>query len=222
MGIFTKNVEQAQAAVAKAASVVSEWEAKAAAARAEAARLDAESGAAILEDPSAAERVTLSIQAQERTARAYDGAAAEARRKLEAAQRDALEAEAREEDKLAAAERKEAAGHTDKVTALKRQLEELDECGWDRASSLDVITGRPSGQQIGKAGQLEHSAHRHETRAATIRYFLTTGTIPTDFYILDNELGTNLNTSIGLSFNQGDYVPRSVYAARDAGLTFAN
>ena len=76
MGIFSKSTEQAQAEITKAESVVSEWEAKAASARAEASRLDAESGAAILADESAAERITLNIQAWERKARAFDGAAA--------------------------------------------------------------------------------------------------------------------------------------------------
>lgn len=219
MALFTKNTEQAQAAVTKAEGVVSEWEAKAAGARAEAARLDAESGAAILEDESAAERITLNIQAHERRARAFDGAAAEARQKLHQAQREALEVEAREEEKLAATDRKNAASHAAKVADLKRQIEDLDECAWDRASAVDAITGRPSGQQIGKAGGLEYTAHRHETRAAVIRYFLVKGEVAHDFYLLDNELGTSLN-AISRSFNQGDYIPKSVYAARDAGVSF--
>lgn len=220
MGIFSKSLEQAQSAVTKAETVVAEWEGKATAAREEADRLDAESGAAILADESAAERITLNIQAHERRARAYDGAATEARQKLWQAQREALEVEAREEDKLAATDRKNSAAHAAKVQDLKRQLEDLDECEWDRAAARDVITGRPSGQQVGKSGALEQSAHRHETRSAVIRYFLATGNVANDFYILDNELGTNLN-SISLSFNQGDYIPTSVYGARSAGLNFA-
>ncbi|NSX37820.1 hypothetical protein HTS88_15660 [Pseudarthrobacter oxydans] len=221
MGIFSKSLDQAQAAVTKAESVVQEWEGKAAAAREEAARLDAESGAMILADESAAERVTLNIQAHERRARAFDGAASEARQKLHQAQREALEVEAREEDKLAATDRKNAATHAAKVQDLKRQLEDLDGCEWARADAPDITTGRPSGhQQIGKSGSLEHTAHRHETRAAVIRYFLATGNVAHDFYLLDNELGTSLNT-IALSFGQGDYIPKSVYAARSAGLNFA-
>ncbi|MDQ0923103.1 hypothetical protein QF038_001611 [Pseudarthrobacter sp. W1I19] len=221
MGIFSKGLEQAQAAVTKAESVVTEWKGKASAAREEAARLDAESGAAILLDESAAERITLNIQAHERRARAYDQAAAEARKKLHDAQREALEMEAREEDKLAASARKESTSHAGKVADLKCQLEDLDECGWDRAAGIDVLTGRPSGQQVGKAWQLDHKAHRHETRAATIRYFLATGTIPHDFSLIDNELGTKLNADAGTSWVQGDYISKSLYAARDAGLNFA-
>lgn len=219
MALFSKNVEQAQAAVTKAAAVVAEWEAKAADARAEASRLEAESGASILADESSAERITLNIQVHERKAKAYDGAAVEARRKLHAAQREALEAESREEEKLAAADRKESATHAGKVLELKRKLEELDDCEWDRAASKSPVTGRQDGQQTGKSGWLDYTAHRHETRSAVIRYYLATGKIAHDFYLLDNELGTKLNT-IALSFVQGDYVPASVYAARDAGLSF--
>ncbi|SKB86273.1 hypothetical protein SAMN05660916_03024 [Arthrobacter sp. 31Cvi3.1E] len=218
MAIFNKSVEQAQAAVTKAQSVVTEWENKAAAARAEAARLDAEAGAAILADESAAERITLNIQAHERKARAFDGAAEEAKQKLRAAQREALESEAREEDKQAAAAKKEATSHAAKVSALLKELEQLDDCAWERAPIRDHITGGNAGQALGKAGYLDFSAHRHETRAAVIRYFVATGAIAYDFYLLDNELGTKLNTLA--SFNQGDYIPQSVYAARDAGLSF--
>jgi hypothetical protein len=221
MGIFSKSTETARNAVTKAEGVVEDWERKAADARAEAARMDAESGAAILEDESAAERITLNVQTLERKARAFDHAAGEARNKLHLAQREALEVEAREEDKLAATDRKNAAAHAIKVADLKRQLEELDECGWDRASDVDPYTGRPSGQAVGKAGGLEFSAHRHETRAAVIRYFLATGKIANDFYLLDNEFGTSLN-SIALSFVQGDYISKAVYAARDAGLNFVS
>ena len=67
---------------------------------------------------------------------------------------------------------------------------------------------------------LDFNAPRHETRAAAILYYLATGTIPQDFYLIDNELGTSLNT-VALSFLQGDYIPKSIYAARDAGLSFA-
>ncbi|MFJ5861498.1 hypothetical protein ACIQCM_08740 [Pseudarthrobacter sp. NPDC092439] len=209
MAIFSKSIESAQDAVTKAASVVAEWEGKAAAARAEAARLDAESGAAILADESAAETISLNIQAQERKARAFDGAAAEARTKLHKAQREVLEAEAREEDKLAAAARKASAAHLAKLDALKRDIETLDECEWDRADG-----------NLGKEGVLEHEAHRHETRAGVIRYYLSTGRIPHDFYLIDKEVGTKVSR-MSLSFNSGDYIPDSLRAAQDAGLTFA-
>lgn len=218
MALFSKSIEQAQAAITKAESVVAEWENKASAARAEAVRLDSEAGAAILADESAAERITLNIQAHERKAHAFDGAAAEARQKLRAVQREALEIEAREEDKQAAAARKEATSHAAKVAALLKELEQLDDCTWERAPIRDHITGANAGQTLGKAGVLDFNAHRHDTRAAVIRYFIATGKIPYDFYLLDNELGTKLNT-LG-SFNQGDYIPQSVYASRDAGLSF--
>lgn len=220
MGIFTQSVEQAQAAVTKAETVVSEWEAKAAAARAEAARLEQESGAAILEDESAAERITLSIQAQERKARAYDQAAGEAGKKLAAAQREALEIEAREEDKKSESFRKQAESHAAKVTALQKQLEELDECVWIREPITESTTGRVTGEHLGRAGFLSSESERHAVRAAVIRYFIATSKTPADYYDVNKVVGTSFN-GFARSIHEQDNIPASVYAAREAGLNFA-
>lgn len=217
MPLFSKSLEQANTAVANAAAKVATWEAKAADARAEATRVEAESGAAILEDESAAERLSLNVQTLERKARAFDQAAGEARRKYLDACRAALETEAQEEDRQAAADRKLASAHAAKVDEWKRKLEELDDCEWERASIRDSVTGAWNGQHLGRDGSLEASAHRHETRAAVIRYFLSTGTVPHDFYLIDNLLGTQLNR-FAVSFNQGDYVPGSIHEARDSGI----
>lgn len=93
MAIFSKSVESARNDVTKAEAVVIEWENKAAAVHAEARDLDANSGAFILADESQAERISVKIQTLERTARAYDGATDEAKRKTHAARRVALETE---------------------------------------------------------------------------------------------------------------------------------
>jgi hypothetical protein len=220
MGIFTKNTEAAQNAVTKAEGIVSDWERKAADARAEAARMDAESGAAILEDEAAAERITLNVQTLERKARAYDQAAAEARKNLHAAQREALEAEARDEDKEAAALRKKATAHYAKVDALVAELEKLDECEWDRAQMTDPITGQKYGNQPGLGHRINDEAARHETRAAAIRYFIKTGKVPHDFYEINNVMGTEF-PGFARSIHDQDNLPQSIYAARDAGLNFA-
>jgi hypothetical protein len=220
MGIFSKSPESAQNAVTKAEGVVAEWERKAADARAEAGRLDAESGAAILEDESAAERITLNIQTWERKARAYDQAAGEARSKLLAAQKGALEAEAHEEEKESAADRKKADAHEAKVLILVAELEKLDGSGWERASFIDPVTGQRGGQFIGLTGQLNSTSERHAIRAAAIRYFLATGKAPNDFYEINEVVGTTFPGFLR-SIHEDDYVPASIYAARDAGLNFA-
>lgn len=216
MAIF----KNAQTAVDKAQSIVTEWEAKAAAARAEAVRIDAEAGAAILADESAAERITVQVQSQERKARAYDQAAEEARRKLHAAQREAFEVEAREEDKQAAAARKKGEAHEAKVMALRDQLQELDGCGWERGPITDGITGAVVGTQTGKGAEYDFQVLRHNTRAAIIRYFMATGKMPRDWHDLNTELGTNFTTLSSPISNIEGAFPDSVTAARDAGLSF--
>ncbi|MFW0773546.1 hypothetical protein ACLRGI_10295 [Paenarthrobacter nitroguajacolicus] len=219
MGIFSKSPETAQAAVTKAEQTVAEWERKASDARADAARLDGESGAAILEDESAAERITLNVQTLERKARAYDQAAAEARRKLLAVQKEALEAEAREEHKEAAALRKKAEAHNAKVSALVGELEKLDDCKWDRAQFTDSVTGSAYGRMVGLGERHGGEALRHETRAAVIGYFIATGKVPADFYDINNVMGTTI-PGFARSIHDEDNIPQSVLAARDAGLVF--
>lgn len=219
MGIFSKSPEAAQAAITKAEAVVADWERKAAEARAEAARLDAESGAAILEDESAAENITLKIQAQERKARAYDQAATEARRKLRAAQRDALEAEAREEDKQAAAASKVLQAHNDKVDGLLMALKDLEGC--------DYVPGRSSNHndlgmnQAQRSTGLWQTLRQHEVRAALIRYFIATGKVTHDIYDINEALGTNIQSFLRSIPSEGIEIPASILAARDAGLSFA-
>ncbi|WP_284752633.1 hypothetical protein [Arthrobacter sp. efr-133-R2A-120] len=218
MAIFSKSVEAAHTAVSKAEDLLSEWERKATNARAEAERLDSESGAAILADESAAESITLKIHSWERKARAFDQAAEEARRKLAAARRDALEAEAREEDKEGSAGRRKAEAHSAKVAALVHQLEVLDECDWGRSPAKDPITGELVGSQRGLGYRLTVEAERHEIRAASIRYFLATGRIPDSYFEINEVLGTTFN-AIARILNEGDNIPASLYVARDAGLT---
>lgn len=214
MGLFSKSIEQAQAAVTKAAGVVADWEAKAADARAEAARLDSESGAAILADETAAERITLNIQAQERKARAYDQAAGAARQKLNDAQRDALEAEAREEDKQAAAARKTSDAHAAKVADLLGQLKDLD--------GVDYYVGRSKeGHGLTPHGaRLAQVARQHDIRAGLIRYYIATGKITHDVHELNTVLGTSIADNFRTIPGEGIEIPKSLFVARDAGLTF--
>lgn len=220
MPLFSKTLEQAKSAVTKAEATVSEWDGKVAAARAEVGRLNAESGAAILADESAADRIALNVQTWELKAKAYSQASAEARQKLHYAQREALEVEARDEDKAAESLRKQSATHGAKVEALKKQLEELDGCDWTRGPVIDKMTGYVSGWQLGKVGELDFESDRHTVRAAVIRYFLQVGKVPTDYYDINTALGTSFS-SLGRSIHDRDNIPASVIAARDAGLTFS-
>ncbi|MCT9624254.1 hypothetical protein HWD94_03835 [Pseudarthrobacter equi] len=219
MAIFSRNTESAQAAVTKAEATVTDWEGKAAAARAEALRLDQESGQAILADESAAERIALNVQTWKLKANAYDRAAADTRLKLLRAQREVLEAEARDEDKEAAALRKKGEAHSAKVDGLKRQLQELDDCDWERAYIFDSVNGSIRGQHLGRAGQLDQDAELHAVRAAVIRYFLATGKIPHDYYEVNNVLGLSFR-GFGRSIHDQDNIPQSVRDAQAAGLSF--
>lgn len=220
MAIFSKSIEQANAAVSKAAGVVTDWEKKAAAARAEAARLDAESGAAILEDESAAERITLNVQTWERKARAYDQAAEEARRKLLVAQREALEAEAREEDKQAAGARKAADAHVSKVAALLNELRDLDGVEYVVGRALEGYARDHNLAPIPRSAGLANAARAHEVRAALIRYFAKTGKITHDITDLNTELGTSIPDYMRTIPGEGIEIPKSLFVARDAGLNF--
>lgn len=217
MALFSKSMEQATAAVAKAAAVVADWEAKAAAARAEAVRLDNESGAAILEDESAAERITLNVQTWERKARAYDQAAEEARRKHISAYREALEVEAREEDKHAAAAGKASAAHAAKVAGLLAQLKELEGLDFAPVHIYSAVSGITISSTNSDA--MQKPARKHEIRAALIRHYLQTGTIATDVSSLNTVLGTSITENFGLIGGEGIETPASLRTARDTGLT---
>lgn len=214
MAIFNKSTESAQTAVAKAEAVVMEWEAKAATARTQAAELDANSGSLILADESAAESIGLQIQTLERKARAFDQAAAEAGRKLNAAQREVLEAEAREEDKLQAQDEKALIKHDERTAELMKALA-------DHNGDVYVMNNSPMAigetRHVPRSELLQQSAVRHQIRAAAIRYFIATGKTPNDLYEINNVLRTNLNAFL---YSLSDGVPQSVYAARDAGLSF--
>jgi hypothetical protein len=220
MAIFSKSTESAQNTVTKAESVVAEWDSKAAAARAEVARLNAESGAAILADESAADQIALNVQSWELKAKAYDQAAKEAAQKLLRARREVLEAEARHEEKEAAVLQKQSEAHAAKVAVLQKQLEELDECDWIRGQTIDTVNGNPVGWQLGRGSVLASEAERHAVRAAGIRYFIATGKVPNDYYELNDVVGTSFN-GFARSIHERDNIPKSLYAARDAGLNFA-
>lgn len=118
--------KQAQTAFEDAQGVVTEWEDKARAARSEAAELEADAGAAILADPTAADEIATRIHARQMTARTYDQAAAEARKQLSAARRELVQAWADEYDRRAKAAEKKLEKHNAAIDALVEQIRELD------------------------------------------------------------------------------------------------
>lgn len=216
MAIFPKSLAAAQDAAAKAERTVSEWETKAAGVRSEASELDANSGALILDDPAQAEKISIKINSLERTARAYDSASSEARRKLNTAQGAAIEAEAVEEEKQAANEWKRANSLQSQVDSLKAQIEEIDGCTWERLQRTDV-TGNQVGIEQGQAEHTRENAIGHDIRAAIIRFYLATSRVPGSFSEINKKIGTDF-----VSYNiSGEMIPESVRAARDAGITFS-
>lgn len=226
MAVFSKGREAAQKAADKAQATVDEWNAKAAAARADAQQLDADAGAQILADESAAERITLQIQSLERKARAYDQAATEAARNLHAAQHDVLTAEAAELEKQAAGIRKQAEKQEAEVQKILAQLEALDESKWERAEIPGTGTEHSTQSYAGKAAGIVWEALALETRAQVIRYWLAKGTIPADLRDLNNMFGPTHDvhiTVLGTEYldKYGDPITDTLRQAVAAGLSFA-
>ncbi|MCW2131717.1 hypothetical protein B0G38_000867 [Arthrobacter sp. VKM Ac-2550] len=54
---------------------------------------------------------------------------------------------------------------------------------------------------------------QHSTRVAVIRYFVSTGKLPRDWYDLNTELGTRLTLLSTPLYEVQGVVPESVYAA---------
>lgn len=217
MALISTSAERAKNNVTKAEATVSEWQAKAAAARADAADLDATAGAAILADESAAERITLQVQTLERKARAYDQAAAEAGKQLRAARLTVLESAAADESSEASKARKLADAHDVKVNAMLAKLEEFDGSPWVRKvdRSADGIT---TTYHMGKGGALRHEATVNEIRAAVIRYYMATGKVPSSLTDLNNELGTTFSTMGRMLHDYKDVIHPCVTDAQAASV----
>jgi hypothetical protein len=230
MAIIPTSAERAQSNVAKAEATVSEWQAKAAAARADAAELDATAGAAILADESAAERVTLQVQTLERKARAYDQAATEAGKNLRTARLAVLTTEADTLEKEAAKVRRVLDKHNAEVAKAKDALEELAGHGFIPGEpEPEGVTISVPGEtisrtsRVGKAAPLNRQAMHMETQAQCIRYWLKRGELPRDLHDLNKEFGQTHAAFV--SVLGSDYLDKygapitdNLRAAVDAGL----
>ncbi|GAA5227258.1 hypothetical protein [Paeniglutamicibacter antarcticus] len=217
MALIATSAERAQNNIIKAEATVTEWQAKAAAARAEANDLDANAGAAILEDESAAERVTLQVQSLERKARAYDQAATEAAGRLKTARLAALETAAEDETARADKARKQADAHEAKVNAMLAKLEEFDDAEWERRSYRE---GTATVSHVGKAGALRDEAFRGDVRTAVIRYFIANGKTPDSFWEINQQLGTDFPSMGQPLYEYAGMVPDCVTEALADGRTF--
>lgn len=174
---MSATVKTAQQALDDARAKVTEWEAKALAARSEAATLEGESGAAILADPSVADGIATRIHAQQMTARVYDGAAAEAREQVKARRRELLEAWAAHYDRDAAKAAKARDEHKAKIDALLGQIRELDGGHPWKLEAEEPKLGGP-GVIVSKLRQLAGEARNLLNSAAYCRYVLAEGAYP--------------------------------------------
>lgn len=168
-------VKTAEKALETARTTVRQWQDKAAGARAEAAELDANSGALILADPAVADEISIKVDACHRRARAFEGAAQAAREQVQEARRALLEAWIAQYDKDATKVRGEYDEHKAKIDALLAQLRELD--GWEY-QAVEAPT------EIGASYTIAHSAFLYRqwrqalNSAAYCRYALAEGMHP--------------------------------------------
>lgn len=202
MSLFTKPIETARKNRDQALADAAQWEAQAAAKRAEADQLDAGANAAILADESAAERITAQVLTLQRKASAYDQAAREARAKAADAAREALRVEADELDKAATKKKQEAAKIDAEVDKLRAKLEEYDGCPYVRQveeSDWDAVDGRyrTTVRHHGKSFVSKQEALHLTTQAQVIRYWLDEGTLPTSLGDLNDKFGATHNVLAG-------------------------
>ncbi len=153
-----------------------ELEARATAEDDTAARVEAESVDALVNDPAAADDIGRRIDNHRRLARAYRTKAAQHTQRRDQIARDALALEAARLDQAADTAAREAAAHQARVDELLAQLEDLD------GVSYQVAPVRTSGGSefypTGKAEELAANVVRDRFRASVIRYVLEHGQVP--------------------------------------------
>lgn len=166
-------------------------ETKAADARAEAARIDAEAVDVLVDDPAQAERIGREVDAQNRLANAYTVKAGTERAELDKFTREALLIESERLDKHADSLDKKAREHQDKVDELLAQLEDLDGVSYqvapleweDRAAAQTASRSEVFPNTRAEVMRIE--AIRDRFQAAVIRYVLEHGQTPETAAALD-------------------------------------
>lgn len=211
MALF-KTLDGARQDLSNAETALNQWEAKHAGATAELAKLETTSIDQILEDPSLAETHAFKESTLRGQIKVYAQAAEAARAKILTRHQDVLEAEAKHEDKQAAAADKELAKHEVKVKAVLATLQELDGAEYV-VKTIFEWNGELSNYQLQtKTALLRGAAEDHAFRAYVIREFLNTGEIH------NNNYGVGELPGVGTKFNASKHVPASVRAAKAAGL----
>lgn len=231
MGLLTKPIETARKNRDSALAEAEQWATKAATVRAEADSLDATANAAILEDESAAERITVQVTTLNRKASAYEQAARETRGKAESAGLDVLRIEADELDKAAAKVRQALDKHNAEVAKAKNALEEIAGHGFipgenEPDGETTYVTGeaRPSrSYRVGKAAPLREQALHLTTQAQVIRYWLEDRQLPRTLNDLNTKFGATHSAHFLIAGSDsldryGDPITESLRAAVDAGL----
>ncbi|PTU55372.1 hypothetical protein DBB34_14545 [Sphaerisporangium cinnabarinum] len=123
---MSRALDNARKAVEKAAADVARWDGKAFEATSQKAALESSAGDALLDDPTAEDRIGRDLDRLTSQIRTSNTAAETARRRLANARTAALLAEADDEDAAAKIAAKELEKHTARVNELVKQLEELD------------------------------------------------------------------------------------------------
>jgi len=132
---MSRALDNARKAVEKAAADVAKWEGKAFEATSQKAALESSAGDALLDDPTAEDRIGRDIDRLASQIRTSNTAAETARRRLADARTAALLAEADDEDAAAKAAAKELEKHMARVNDLLKQLETLDGVPYEALTS---------------------------------------------------------------------------------------
>lgn len=189
MGLFKKPIENAISSREAARIEAQEWESKATAMLTEANQLDESANAAILQDDTAAERITIQVNTWQRKAKAHEQAAREARAKVDHAAKEVLRIEADELDKEAGKISKVI--HSLKMEISKAQAA-LEQIAGYRVAPVEVSNGVTD---AGRLGQLNWNALHLQTQAQVIRYWLDSNELPRTLNDLNAKYGDMHETS---------------------------
>lgn len=176
MGIIKRTPADALKDAATATRKAEELEAKATEADETSQRMDAESMAALIDNPGQAEGITAKISAQERLARAYRMKAAEHRGKVTEHRREALSLEADQLDRDAEKVERDAEKVAEKVDAARQALEHLDGYSWEREPIGYDTAGKANEWSAGGAADdLRGQAGNLRLAALHNRFYLENG-----------------------------------------------
>lgn len=135
-------------------------------------------------------------------------------------QRQVLVVEAEIEEKAARDADKRLTTHNGKVRALLDQLKDIDGAEYIPDPRDHFAEDGSSWTWHSRAATLGQEVRKHVIRAGAIRHFIATGDVPRDGQRFDTSIKWGWN-ELSPSFIGTDYIPESLYTARDAGLNFS-